>query len=365
MKIRGEKKFKVIPHSKTGLSAVITTLILIFLVLVAVGIIWVTIRDIIKQGAEEINFDKFKFNLIIKAAYIDGTDVKVLVKNSGGIDVFGVRFIFFNGTDNIVIDRKIPLTKLQEELFIFNSAELGSLEALLTVSISPIYLLDSGKEKIGDISDTATILGFPSGEEPGESGTGSCGDGIAQSPNGDGEFEVCDGTDFAGQNCITQGFDGGEIVCNSDCLSFDVSSCTLGAPSSCDGFWSPPEDSGVECDGGANCHPSCTCPAGYTANGEGGCNLNPPLNIGIIYSVWPSGAVKYFDSLDLPVDVSLYPLYYVNFTNSLEIECYKITWAEYLEGNNRSYIRTEDVVNINIGEQYNVWEAEDCGVLSE
>jgi len=38
--------------------------------------------------------------------------------------------------------------------------------------------------------------------------------------------EACDGTDLAGQSCITQGFSGGNLACLSDCSGFDVSSCT-------------------------------------------------------------------------------------------------------------------------------------------
>jgi len=37
--------------------------------------------------------------------------------------------------------------------------------------------------------------------------------------------EVCDGTDLAGQTCISQGFDGGNLACLGDCTGFDTSSC--------------------------------------------------------------------------------------------------------------------------------------------
>jgi hypothetical protein len=39
--------------------------------------------------------------------------------------------------------------------------------------------------------------------------------------------EVCDGTDMAGETCLSQGFTGGTLACASDCLSFDMSSCTF------------------------------------------------------------------------------------------------------------------------------------------
>ncbi|PKN45552.1 MAG: hypothetical protein CVU59_08730 [Deltaproteobacteria bacterium HGW-Deltaproteobacteria-17] len=37
--------------------------------------------------------------------------------------------------------------------------------------------------------------------------------------------ETCDGTDLAGSTCVTRGFDSGTLACATDCLSFDVSGC--------------------------------------------------------------------------------------------------------------------------------------------
>jgi len=45
--------------------------------------------------------------------------------------------------------------------------------------------------------------------------------------------EVCDGTDLAGETCVTQGFTGGTLGCAVGCLSFDTSSCTV-APVVCE-----------------------------------------------------------------------------------------------------------------------------------
>ncbi|WP_266221341.1 hypothetical protein [Paraliomyxa miuraensis] len=48
---------------------------------------------------------------------------------------------------------------------------------------------------------------------------GACGDGVI------GAGEVCDGADLAGQDCLSQGFDGGTLGCLGDCSGFDTSSC--------------------------------------------------------------------------------------------------------------------------------------------
>lgn len=38
--------------------------------------------------------------------------------------------------------------------------------------------------------------------------------------------ETCDGTDLDSETCITQGFDGGTLSCESNCLSFNTTACT-------------------------------------------------------------------------------------------------------------------------------------------
>ena len=193
------KELRILPNSSKGLSTIVATLIIILLVLVAAGIIWVVVRNIITEGAEGIELGRFTFDLSIKSAYIDGTNVKVIVRRSpGGGDLVGVKFIFFNGTHSISADRKIPLSELQEELFSFDSAEVGDIDALQEVSVAPIYESSSGKETVGDITDTATISGSPPLGGNGDNGdngdnggtgdpdTGYCGDTIIQNPNGDG-----------------------------------------------------------------------------------------------------------------------------------------------------------------------------------
>jgi len=123
-------------------------------------------------------------------------------------------------------------------------------------------------------------------------------------------------------------------------------------------------DDGNECDGGANCQVDCNCLVGFTADEVGGCNLNPPIETGLIGSVWNN---VYFDSQNLPKSsaVTDYMGDYVNFSNSPEIGCFRIDFADYLPNpNDISYLRLDESLgypNINAGEGYNIWEAENCG----
>lgn len=93
-------------RDQRGLSAVVATLIIILLVLVAVGIIWVVVRNIVQTGTEEIDY-------ATKCIAVDLTAVGVtpvtdeaanysvtLSRGSGGDDIDGVKVTVFNATTN-------------------------------------------------------------------------------------------------------------------------------------------------------------------------------------------------------------------------------------------------------------------------
>jgi subtilisin-like proprotein convertase family protein len=46
-----------------------------------------------------------------------------------------------------------------------------------------------------------------------------CGDDMAEAA------EVCDGTDLLGEDCLTQGFDAGDLACGAECDAFDTRGC--------------------------------------------------------------------------------------------------------------------------------------------
>jgi len=67
----------------------------------------------------------------------------------------------------------------------------------------------------------------------------ACGDGVK---NGS---EVCDGDDLGGETCVTQGFDGGTLVCTGNCAGFDTSGCMNNAVCG-----NGVKEMGEACDGG-------------------------------------------------------------------------------------------------------------------
>jgi len=93
----------------------------------------------------------------------------------------------------------------------------------------PSFTTESQEENLG----FATV-DFECGPAP------VCGDNVVQSP------EVCDGTDLAGETCVSQGFSGGgTLACNGSCTGFDTSGCIAGGPVCGNGII----ETGEVCDG--------------------------------------------------------------------------------------------------------------------
>jgi hypothetical protein len=140
---------------KRGLSAVVTTLIIILLVLVAIGIVWVVIRGVVQEGAEGIDLGAFTLDLEIKKVQIteDNVTVTVLVKrNPGRGEFIGMNFVFSDGENSEVIRQDTVLAELEERSFTFNLTEISTSD-LETVSVTPIYETSSGRESMGGVAD--------------------------------------------------------------------------------------------------------------------------------------------------------------------------------------------------------------------
>jgi len=343
-----------------GLSTVVTTLMIILFSLVAIGVVWVVVKNLIGNATTEISFDRFSLNLGISDAYIDNTasQVNVAVRRSAGQgNLTGIYFIFHNGTSSTSVKRIINLKELEERTFTFNSAEVGGISNVQLVSVSPIST-NAGSEVILGITDTAEISSSP----PGTGGGGPvCGNSICEATENQANCpQDCGGGAGGGALCGNGICDSGETAqsCSQDCA----------IPPSCNGVWTPgSEDSGAECDGGTKCLASCTCPVGFMGDGSGGCVSEPSLGSGIVESIWPVGVAKYFDSGNLPKDSSQIVSYigkYANFSGvGTETRCLQISYAEYLSdpAYNKSYMRLELPSAIMSGDTYEIWVSSTCG----
>lgn len=136
---------------KRGLSGVVTTLIIILLVLVAVGVIWVVVKNLVEKGAEQVELGQFTLDLQIKSAQVQNGNVTVVVvkRNPGQGNFVGMNFVFSDGQNSETIRQNITLEELEEKSFTFTLTKIST-SNLKSVSIAPIYELDSGKETQGN-----------------------------------------------------------------------------------------------------------------------------------------------------------------------------------------------------------------------
>jgi hypothetical protein len=94
-----------------GLSAVVTTLIIILLVLVAVGIIWVVVKNVVEGGAETIEFNTKCVAVDLSANSASCTqgaanwtcDV-TYQRRAGGDDIDGLKIVLSNGLTSFTHD---------------------------------------------------------------------------------------------------------------------------------------------------------------------------------------------------------------------------------------------------------------------
>ena len=111
-----------------GLSTIVATLIIILLVLVAVGIIWVVVRNVVQGGSDSIEISAKCIDSQVSATrVVSGTAVNTynvsLSRTSGTDEIAGVKLVFsdVNGTTNFVVD--VP----------GNIVSLGSIMQVVTI----------------------------------------------------------------------------------------------------------------------------------------------------------------------------------------------------------------------------------------
>lgn len=145
---------------KRGLSSVITTVLIILLVLVTIGIIWGIVSGLLKKGVDSISTSTVTLDLSIESATLDTTsgisNVKIF-RNSGEGNLVGIKFVFEDQNNGEVFEKRFTsFNELETKTFTINLNEgEGTLFILGVnkVSIAPILILDSGKEVVGKISD--------------------------------------------------------------------------------------------------------------------------------------------------------------------------------------------------------------------
>jgi len=96
-------------NNKKGLSMIVSTLIIILLVLVAIGIIWTVVRNVINEGTETVNINSkcLEINLQVTAVnceYDEGKCDVTVERNGGGSAIDGIRYVISDGSGSNYTD---------------------------------------------------------------------------------------------------------------------------------------------------------------------------------------------------------------------------------------------------------------------
>ena len=98
-----------------GLSTIVATLLIILLTLVAVGIIWVVVKNVVQGGTEQVDIDAKCLQASVVATKVVNTTAAfdgfgnyevTLTREGSGDAIGGVRLVFMNASESVseVID---------------------------------------------------------------------------------------------------------------------------------------------------------------------------------------------------------------------------------------------------------------------
>jgi len=192
--------------NKRGLSTIVATLLIILLTLVAVGIIWVVVRNVIQGGAEQISLGKFTLDLEIRSvarnAGTNSMDIK-LKRNPGEGELSGLVFIAVGDENTEIVNvTDLTLRQLEERTFNINLTSSTNVSGLEKVAVAPIFVTESGEEVIGDIADEYYF----------------------SNPTEDGGVECINNCSILGYNCGIQNVCGTLTNCGNCLAGYDCNS---------------------------------------------------------------------------------------------------------------------------------------------
>lgn len=147
--------------SKKGLSTVVTILIIILLVFVAIGIVWVVVRNVIESGTGQIEISSKCIKNVVKATSVDCSIPTacnvVLKKDTGSDEIGGIKLVFYEGSlggDAISVPGNIaPLSTISRTV----DATQGGITTPDKIEVTIYFLDESNNERI---CSTASSLNF-------------------------------------------------------------------------------------------------------------------------------------------------------------------------------------------------------------
>jgi hypothetical protein len=139
--------------NKKGLSSIVTAVIMIVLSLIAVGVVWTIINNVVESGSEKVSLSSSCLDVKIKATKVicsgtnEGTCDVTLKRESGGKDIEGVKLIFTDEAKEntyvaTIVGNIAPLATKTEKLI-----DTGLVNPI-KVEVAPYFFDESDNEQL-------------------------------------------------------------------------------------------------------------------------------------------------------------------------------------------------------------------------
>jgi len=141
-------------RKERGLSTVVTTVVMVLLSLVAIGVVWVVINNLLNQGTEGLGLDQFKVDLKIEKVLVDGGNLQVQVgRNAEAGSLYSIDIVVSDGTDSQTFRQEnVDLEPLEKKTY--NIPYDGLVKEVI---VAPVFRDENGKETLGSATDSETI----------------------------------------------------------------------------------------------------------------------------------------------------------------------------------------------------------------
>ena len=283
---------RMIQNNKKGLSSIVITLLIVTLGLVAIGGVWMVVRNLLQSNSKQVQTNSLTIDLDAINAYEEAGVVNVRVTRLVGEgQLIKIKFILDDGGNKEAITKDVTdFEEYDTSDFVLTPTKLipGTIK---TVSIAPVFMSGT-EEMVGSITDIQTLRNLfaqetgeeETGEEEEEECTPICGTKICGAAS---NVPACGGADACG-TCTTGTCSEDQLTCVG-CTA--ITECTGG------------KICGTESNGCGGTITCGTCDAGSLCSTDQLiCNEVILLDEGTVSESWPGSSGLYVGSPDLPTD---------------------------------------------------------------
>ena len=142
-------------HNKKGLSEIVVTLILVLLAIVAVGVVWIVVNNVLKGGEGKINLASSCSDVNVEPTVATNSSDAIysitMTRSASGDEIAGVKAIIRNATGSWVhteVGNIAPLATKTITITMDSLTQSGVVTNANKVEITPYFTDASGKEQL-------------------------------------------------------------------------------------------------------------------------------------------------------------------------------------------------------------------------